>query len=382
MDTSYNAASGESQYKFLAESLPGGIMAPVARLAHGPLGAPVPVDTAHPMPVTDPLGATATGQQAIITALNTVATALSPLATAAAQAAITSALQALLSQTDGVEGSLVSILAKLSADPSTATAQAAEIDKLTSIDNKLPGLSGSRVPAESDDRVLASLIDDSINEAIANDWATSNPASHVKMPANRVKRKRLSFETWQQMRELAKASRQRWLESLLLLSLTTGQRRGDLAKMRFNDVVDGHLQVEQQKQAGKGYGARIAIPLSLRLEAIGMTLGDVIEHCRHSAAPGPTLLRKAGGDPLEESSLSIRFAECIRAVRGENAYSTDEWPSLHEVRSLAARMYRAQGVDVQTLLGHKHAEMTAMYEDDRGLKAGHWKRLAVATDPH
>ena len=99
-------------------------------------------------------------------------------------------------------------------------------------------------------RVLAELRD-SINEAIANDWATSNPASHVKMPANRVKRKRLSFETWQQMRELAKASRQRWLESLLLLSLTTGQRRGDLAKMRFNDVVDGHLQIEQQKQAGK-----------------------------------------------------------------------------------------------------------------------------------
>lgn len=154
MDTSYNAASGESQYKFLAESLPVGIMAPVARLAHGPLGAPVPVDTAHPLPVTDPLGATAIGQQAIITAL-------SPLATAAAQAAITSALQALLSQTDDVEGSLVSILAKLSADPSTATAQDAEIAKLTSIDGKLPELSSSRVPAESDDRVLASLIDES-----------------------------------------------------------------------------------------------------------------------------------------------------------------------------------------------------------------------------
>lgn len=138
MDTSYNAASGDSQYKFLAESLPGGLMAPVARLAHGPLGAPVQVDQAHPLPVTDPLGATAIGQQAIALAL-----------------------QALLSQTDGMEGSLASILAKLSADPSTATAQAAEIAKLTSIDGKLPALSGSRVPAESDDRVLASLIDES-----------------------------------------------------------------------------------------------------------------------------------------------------------------------------------------------------------------------------
>ena len=40
-------------------------------------------------------------------------------------------------------------------------------------------------------------------------------------------------------------------------------------------------------------------------------------------------------------------------------------------------MYRAQGVDVQTLLGHKHAEMTALYEDDRGLSSREWKCLHV-----
>lgn len=226
-------------------------------------------------------------------------------------------------------------------------------------------------------RVLAELRD-AYNEAIANDWAATNPAAHVKLPSHRVKRKRLSIDTWLRMRELARASRQSWLESLLLLALATGQRRGDLAKMRFDDIVDGHLRVEQAKQAGKGYGARVAIPLTLRLDVIGMTLGDVIEHCRASAKPGPTLLRKVSGSALEESSLSIRFAECIRAVCQGSAYGPDEWPSLHEVRSLSARLYRAQGIDVQTLLGHKHAEMTAVYEDDRGLSAREWKRLAVA----
>jgi integrase len=226
-------------------------------------------------------------------------------------------------------------------------------------------------------RVLAELRD-AVNEAIANDWATTNPAAHVKLPVHRVKRKRLSFEVWERMRELARSSRQQWLESLLLLALVTGQRRGDLAKMRFVDVVDGCLRVEQQKQAGKGYGARIAIPLSLRLDAIGMSVGDVIEDCRSAGAAGETLVRKAGGTPLEESSLSIRFAECIRAVCGPDAYGPDEWPSLHEVRSLSARMYREQGIDVQPLLGHKNAEMTALYEDDRGLSAGEWKRLPLA----
>ena len=115
----------------------------------------------------------------------------------------------------------------------------------------------------------------------------------------------------------------------------------------------------------------------MRLDAVGVTLSDVIDLCRDIGEPGPMLLRKAGGGRLEESSLSIRFAECIRAVLGSEAHAEREWPSLHEVRSLSARMYRAQGVDVQTLLGHKNAEMTALYEDDRGLSARQWKRLAV-----
>lgn len=226
-------------------------------------------------------------------------------------------------------------------------------------------------------RVLAELRD-AFTEAIANGWADTNPAVHIKAPSHKIMRARLTFETWQAMRTLAHAGPQRWVESMLLLALVTGQRRADLAKMRFDDVVDGHLHVEQQKQAGKGYGARVAIPLALRLDAIGMTVGEVIEQCRGSAKPGPTLLRKAGGGAIEESSLSARFHGHIVAVLGDAAHQQYQWPSLHEVRSLSARVYRAQGVDVQTLLGHKHAEMTAIYTDDRGLSAQEWKRVEPA----
>jgi len=169
---------------------------------------------------------------------------------------------------------------------------------------------------------------------------------------------------------------------MLLLALVTGQRRGDLAKMRFDDVVTDDqsrqfLRVEQQKESGKGYGARVEIPLSLRLDAIGMTLGDVIEHCRGSAKPGPTLLRKAGGGPMEDSSLSARFHEHIVAVLGDHAHPKHVWPSLHECRSLAARLYKAQGLNPQILLGHKAAEMTEVYTDDRGLSSKEWKRVEL-----
>jgi integrase len=162
-------------------------------------------------------------------------------------------------------------------------------------------------------RVLAELRD-AYTEAIANGWADNNPAAHIKAPKHRVLRARLKLETWQAMRTLAHAGPQRWVESMLLLALVTGQRRADLARMRFEDVVDGHLRVEQQKQAGKGYGARVEIPLALRLDVIGMTVGEVIEHCRSTAKPGATLLRKAGGGAIEESSLSARFRACRRGA--------------------------------------------------------------------
>lgn len=47
------------------------------------------------------------------------------------------------------------------------------------------------------------------------------------------------------------------------------------------------------------------------------------------------------------------------------------------LRLLSARLYRAQGIDVQTLLGHKDPEVTSMYLDDRGLSAKNWKRVAL-----
>lgn len=229
-------------------------------------------------------------------------------------------------------------------------------------------------------RVLIELRD-VFTEAIANGEAETNPAAHVKPPPAPGLRKRLTLAQWNDMLLLASAGNQRWMPALLLLGLHTGQRRADLAKMRFDDVVDGHLRIEQQKKARKKIGARVAIPLTLRLDATGMTLGDVIELCRDIGAPGDTLLRQANGKPIEMSSLSARFRDHIVTVCGPDAYGEFEWPSLHEMRSLSARTYIAEGMtppQVQTLLGHKHSEMTALYLDDRGLSEADWKTVDPA----
>ena len=98
-------------------------------------------------------------------------------------------------------------------------------------------------------RVLSELRDLK-QEAIANGEAENSPAMSIKPPKHRGLRERMKFESWQSMRELSVAHPQRWVKALLLLAILTGQRRGDLAKMRFDDIHDGHLHVEHRGRAG------------------------------------------------------------------------------------------------------------------------------------
>jgi integrase len=214
-------------------------------------------------------------------------------------------------------------------------------------------------------------------EAVANGVAETNPATHIKPLKQQRIRKRLTIDTWNLMLEKALDSTVTWISHMLLLALATGQRRGDLAKMRFDDVVDGCLRIEQQKKAGKPIGARLAIPLEIKLNATGFSLGEIVDFCRIGST-GDTLLRKSNGGSIEVSSLSSRFHELITNVLGEDAYSIYEWPSLHEVRSLSARTYLLEGMPsstVQTLMGHKNEDMTKIYLDDRGLSEKEWKKV-------
>jgi integrase len=47
-------------------------------------------------------------------------------------------------------------------------------------------------------------------------------------------------------------------------------------------------------------------------------------------------------------------------------WSPADPPSFHEIRSLAKRLYDAEGVNTKDLLGHKTERMAATYADGRG----------------
>lgn len=212
---------------------------------------------------------------------------------------------------------------------------------------------------------------DMLGEAVSYGWIARNPALDVKQLRAPVRRRRLSLEQWQMMYQAACEQPIAWLPHMLLLALVTGQRRADLAKMGFEDIWDGRLHIEQQKT-----GARIALPLKLRLDLIDSTLSDVIEGCKSYAAPGQTFLRKPRGAPLGVASLSTRF-EALREAVCEPIPPPHTPPTLHECRSLAERLYRAQGLDTRTLLGHRRQSMTDQYNDDRGLDGRKWRVLQI-----
>jgi integrase len=222
-------------------------------------------------------------------------------------------------------------------------------------------------------RSVLIVLRDMMNEAVNYGWLDRNPAANVKQLSAPVARQRLTLEQWQQMRETARQHRIPWIAHLLELALLTGQRRADLCKMRFDDVWDDHLHVRQQKTS-----AGIALPLALRLDAVGMTLREAIESCRSYGEPGPYMLRSGTGAwqrQLNVQCLSNRF-EDMRAAAGI-AVEKGTPPSLHECRSLAERLYREQGIDTRTLLGHKRQAMTDVYNDDRGLSRGQWRVLTL-----
>jgi integrase len=229
--------------------------------------------------------------------------------------------------------------------------------------------SGQQAKAQ---RIL-SVARDLFSEAIWHGELTSNPATHLKPRAYRVRRARLSLSQWLKTQTIMESEKTQWRRCLMLLALVTAQRRSDLIRMRFDDVWRGHLHIEQKKT-----GMRIALPLNLRLKAINMTLADVIDKCRAYAPAGEYMLRSRKGLPVSAASASLSFRRSFRrAIVWERVDRNA--PSLAEIRSLSARLYRDQGINSQILLGHRKAATTAIYHNDRGLSRDEqsWMRLKL-----
>ncbi|OFB45145.1 integrase [Klebsiella pneumoniae] len=199
-----------------------------------------------------------------------------------------------------------------------------------------------------------------------------NPALATKQPRRRITRQRLNLNEWQKIFDIADANH-KYMGNAMLLALITGQRLGDISRMKFTDVWDDHLHIEQEKT-----GSKIAIPLALRCDAINWSLREVIARCRDYAV-SPYLVhflhstsQAERGAQVKARTLTMNFSKARDKAKIDWGDGTPA--TFHEQRSLAERLYEAQGINTQKLLGHKSPNQTAQYHDDRGKD---WVKVAL-----
>lgn len=180
-----------------------------------------------------------------------------------------------------------------------------------------------------------------------------------KKAAKRV-RKRWTLAQFEATREQAEP----WLQIAMDLALITLQRREDLVNMRFDQVQDNRIFLTQGKT-----GKRLAIGVS-------NTLAEILARSRAQRQVCPYIIsRKPKRDVRSGKKHPFQitpgfFSKAIAEARDKTdcfeKYGDGERPTLHEIRSLGAHLYRESGFEekyIQALLGHENIKMTEHYLD-------------------
>lgn len=222
---------------------------------------------------------------------------------------------------------------------------------------------------------LRGFWNDIFREAELAGWIpkNENPIRDTRSGRHSVKRARLQLDVF--MRVYTQTTI-KWLPKAMALALVSGQRRENVAPARAADVRDGCWWVDQGKT-----GARVAIPLELRLDDFGMSLGEVIKSCRATGVLSKYLVHQTERHGKSRPGSRISLGRITEVFTAEIAALGIDWgdktpPTFHEIRSLAERLYKRQGgIDTKELLGHKNARTTEIYDDPRG----EWVRVKVGT---
>ncbi len=125
------------------------------------------------------------------------------------------------------------------------------------------------------------------------------------------------------------------LQALMDMAYITGQRLGDVVKIRYADITDAGVFVRQQKT-----GARVLIAMTDDL-AVAIAQARAI----HRSVKGLTLFHKRDGSPLAYGTVHHHWLKATEAAGVEDAH-------FHDIRAASATDAKAQGIDSKALLGH------------------------------
>ena len=193
-------------------------------------------------------------------------------------------------------------------------------------------------------------------------WMDSNPADITDAPRVKVKRARLTLETWQAIYARAPEVAP-WLPRAMRLALVLGVDVLTLSQLSRAMVVDDVLTFRRQKT-----GAAVAVPAEIRLDVLGLSLADIL--AERTGVLSPWLVHHVAAQGQAKAGAAVHkdtISKAFSAARNLAGLGGPHAPSIHECRSLCRRLYAEQGnVDVKSLLGHSGEKMSELYQDSRG----------------
>ncbi|QXF34325.1 recombinase [Photorhabdus luminescens] len=207
-----------------------------------------------------------------------------------------------------------------------------------------------------------------------------NPAERKKMKrTDKKRRRRLSFDDFVLIRNAAEP----WLRTAMDLALQTTQARLEVSRIRYNikspkegvcgcmwysepkNGIYGMLYIHRQKVQHKE-ASHIAIP-------IGSTIKAIIDASRDNIA-SPYVVHRVPDRLSNKISQEVNHPTQIAPDYLSRAFSSlrdkigvaagiplDERPTFHEIRALAAHIFKEQGIDPQARMAHSDAKSTKIY---------------------
>ena len=174
--------------------------------------------------------------------------------------------------------------------------------------------------------------------AISRDWIEVNPALGIKLlPAT-------PLPTWTpEIFQKALENLNIALQRTIIMALFTGQRRGDLCRMKWADISGNFIHVVQGKT-----GTALKIPIHPKLAIY-------LDQWRHD---GEFILTNTKGDPWKPNSITSSLSEASadgKIPRGFN---------IHGLRKMAATLLAEAGCtthEIASITGHKTLAMVQHY---------------------
>lgn len=194
--------------------------------------------------------------------------------------------------------------------------------------------------------------------AMSLGWRDTNPAEPTDAPAPTIKRDRMVLAQFNAILACAEPP----LALAMRLLLITGQDRDSVAIMHSDMVRDDHLVTQRAKTAATNQP--VAIHLDVGLVGMGLTLRQLVEDRTGY------FVCHADGSPVHVDRLSKWFTEARKAAGIPDVMPNGKLaPTYYEIKSLAKRLYKAEGrVDTKELFSHKDDATDALYTNPRGVE--------------